>query len=199
MSAIAPLSAEDRKWLLRLARRTLEHLEPRGSEIPEESVLVAGQIPEPVLDPRGAFVSLHAGGALRGCIGYVRPVAPLYRSVIENAVNAARCDPRFEPVRPDEVAGLEIEISAMRPPREIQDANEVQVGRDGLIVSRKGRRGLLLPQVAAEYGWDREAFLQHTCRKAGLPDDAWRKPDTRIETFSAEVFSEEDYDDLSFL
>ncbi len=192
MSETRALDDKDKQWLLALARRTLEHMKPSGSKTPDEKTLTGGAIPPAALPPRGAFVTLHeaAGGELRGCIGYVAPVEPLYRAVIENAVNAARRDPRFPAVRPDEVAGLRIEISAMTPPREIRDIEEIEVGRDGLIVERGGARGLLLPQVASERGWDRETFLDHTCGKAGLPHSAWREGNVTIEAFSADVFSD---------
>jgi AmmeMemoRadiSam system protein A len=105
-------------------------------------------------------------------------------------VSAALRDPRFPPVRPDELESLHLEISVMSPIVPVTNVEEIEVGRDGLIISRGGAAGLLLPQVASEYGWDRETFLSQTCRKAGLPADAWRAPGTRIERFSAEVFSE---------
>jgi AmmeMemoRadiSam system protein A len=184
------LKAEERQWLLRLARKTLESLEPSGSRVPDEVQLVEGEIPMAVQAERGAFVTLHAGDDLRGCIGYVLPVAPLYRSVIENTVNAARRDPRFLPVTPGEVAGLRIEVSAMTLPHKIDGVADIRVGEHGLIVSRGGRKGLLLPQVATEYGWDAATFLSHTCQKAGLPFDAWQTGPVEIEVFTAEVFSE---------
>lgn len=142
--------------------------------------------------PAGAFVSLHAskGGDLRGCIGSIHPVAPLVQSVSSNAVNAATRDPRFYPVRSDELASLHIEISVMSPIEPLTNVDHIVIGRDGLIISRGSRAGLLLPQVATEYGWDAETFLRHTCMKAGLPHDAWRSPECRIERFSAEVFGE---------
>jgi AmmeMemoRadiSam system protein A len=191
MTTTASLTETDRRWLLGLARRTLERLAPTGATVPQERLLIEGDVPEATRQPRGAFVSLHTlGGDLRGCIGYVLPLGPLYRAVIENAVNAARRDPRFPPVAPREVAGLRIEISAMGTPETVKDIQEIEVGRDGLILSDGAARGLLLPQVATEYGWDRETFLDQTCRKAGLPIGAWRHGAARIERFSAEVFGE---------
>ena len=115
---------------------------------------------------------------------------PLYRAVASSAISAAFRDPRFFPVRKDEIGHLDLEISVMGPIEQVRDVNEIEVGRDGLIVSRGRFAGLLLPQVAGEYGWDRETFLDQTCLKAGLQPDAWRSPDTRIEKFAAEVFSE---------
>jgi AmmeMemoRadiSam system protein A len=190
MTDSTELGEHDRKWLLGLARRTLENLKETGSDKPPEDKVVTPPIPEAVLAPSGVFVTLHQQKTLRGCIGYVMPVMPLYRAVIENAVNAARGDPRFPPVSLEEVPTVWIEISVMSPPCAIQSIEEIQVGRDGLIVGSGFSRGLLLPQVAIEYGWDRQTFLTHTCQKAGLPPDAWRKEKTRIEIFSAQVFSE---------
>lgn len=143
--------------------------------------------------PSGAFVTLNErSGDLRGCIGSIEPVAPLWQAVRSSAISAAFRDPRFHPVSSKaELAGLVLEISVMSPIEEVADINEIEVGRDGLIVRKGMNAGLLLPQVAAEYGWDRETFLSQTCHKAGLPMNAWRQPGCRIEKFSAEVFSED--------
>lgn len=192
MNDTAILGESDRTWLLALARRALEALPASGAPEVSEIALAGHDIPKATQTARGVFVTLRRGGDLRGCIGYVMPVEPLYRAVIDNAVNAARRDPRFPPVPPSEVADLTIEISVMTVPEPVGDISEIEVGRDGLIVSRGYRRGLLLPQVATEYGWDRETFLSHTCRKANLPMDAWQSGDLRIERFSAQVFSEDD-------
>ena len=115
---------------------------------------------------------------------------PLYKAVATSAVSAALRDPRFYPVHVEEMLNLEVEISVMGPIEIVRNAEEIEVGRDGLIISRGRFAGLLLPQVATEYGWDRQAFLEQTCAKAGLPPASWRLPDTRIERFAAEVFSE---------
>ena len=135
-------------------------------------------------------MTLRKDGDLRGCIGSIRAMEPLYRAVASSAIAAAFRDPRFFPVRKDEIGHLELEISVMGPIEQVRDVNEIEVGRDGLIISRGRFAGLLLPQVASEYGWDRETFLDQTCLKAGLQPDAWRSPDTRIEKFAAEVFGE---------
>lgn len=186
-----PLTTDDKKWLLGLARKVLEALPEQGESVPDLSSLSLGDIPESVKPQQGAFVTLHTlEGQLRGCIGYVTPVAPLYRTVVENTVNAARRDPRFPPVKPSETSDIEIEISAMTPPREIDSIDEIEVGKHGLIINRGLMRGLLLPQVATEYGWDKETFLNHTCLKAGLPETAWKDDRVKIEVFSADVFSE---------
>ena len=140
-------------------------------------------------EPRGAFVTLTKNGSLRGCIGYIEAVMPLAQAVRQCAVYAATEDPRFPRVAAREVKDLKIEISVLTPARRIDDPKLVEVGKHGLIMSRDGRRGLLLPQVASEYHWGREEFLSQTCLKAGLPADAWKKGAT-IEVFEAIVFRE---------
>jgi AmmeMemoRadiSam system protein A len=180
------LSQDQRQQLLQIARKSIEAgLNGRRAELD----VVA--LDEDLKRPSGAFVSLHSpGGDLRGCIGSIGAVAPLCDAVAENARNAAFRDPRFYPVRSEELARLHIEISVMSPIEPVEDVSQIEVGRDGLIISRGGRAGLLLPQVASERGWDRETFLAQTCAKAGLSADAWRAPGCRIEKFSAEVFGE---------
>jgi AmmeMemoRadiSam system protein A len=141
-------------------------------------------------EKRGAFVTLTRKGSLRGCIGYIVPVKPLAVTIQEMAGAAAFRDPRFNPVKKEEVNDLEIEISVLTPLQEIKDINEVEVGKHGLIIEKGTSSGLLLPQVATDYGWDRETFLTHTCKKAGLHENAWKDPDTKIKIFSAEIFHE---------
>ena len=180
------LNREQRNRLLRIARETIEAaLDGRRVELTPES------FDEELRRPAGAFVTLTKEGDLRGCIGSIHPVAPLYRAVSDSAINAAFRDPRFFPLNREEWAQIEIEISVMGPIEIVKDAEEIMVGRDGLIVSRGRNAGLLLPQVATEYGWDRAHFLSQTCVKAGLPPDSWRLPDCRIERFAAEVFNEQ--------
>lgn len=176
------LSAEDKERLHRLARQTIE-AKCRGEKA------AAIETSSPLLqEHRGAFVTLKKHGELRGCIGHVSGDRPLAQTVAAMAAAAAFEDPRFLPVTQDELADLEIEISVLTPPRQINNVDEIQVGVHGIILQQGGRSGLLLPQVASEYGWDRETFLQQTCRKAGLPSDAWKDQQTRIYIFSAEVF-----------
>jgi AmmeMemoRadiSam system protein A len=139
-------------------------------------------------EPRGVFASLYLHGELRGCVGYVLPTCTVYRAVAETARAAAFDDNRFPPVTKEEAPHLEIELSILSPPRPIR-AEEIEIGRHGLIVSWHGRRGLLLPQVPVERAWDRTTFLEQTCRKAGLPLDAWQKI-AAIEAFTAEVFGD---------
>jgi AmmeMemoRadiSam system protein A len=180
------LNQEQRTQLLRIARQSIEAV--LGGERP---ALDVSTIDDELKRPSGAFVTLHTkAGDLRGCIGSIQAVAPLYEAVSSSAIHAAIRDPRFHPVTAAELASLQVEISVMSPIVPVRDVSEIEAGRDGLIISRGGRAGLLLPQVASEYGWDRETFLAQTCVKAGLSHDAWRSPETRIERFSAEVFSE---------
>lgn len=138
---------------------------------------------------RGVFTSLYLHGELRGCVGYVLPVSSVYRAVAETARAAAFEDTRFYPVTEEEAPLLSIELSILSPPQPIH-TDAVEVGRHGLLISQGGRRGLLLPQVPVEHQWDRITFLEQTCRKAGLPIDAWKKGAV-IEAFTAEVFGEE--------
>ena len=144
-------------------------------------------------DAGGVFVSLHVitgdgERELRGCLGTLQLREPLARAVNRMAVAAATRDPRFPPVRPEELTDLEIEISVLTVPRPLDSPDDLVLGRHGLHVSRGEHRGLLLPQVATEHGWDREQFLAQACVKAGLPEDAWRDAGTRVEYFSADVF-----------
>lgn len=178
----AEYSAEERKQLLRLAHESVgAALEGRTLKVQPPS--------EHLSEKRGAFTTLHLNGRLRGCIGYVIAVNPLYETVIETAAAAAFDDPRFAPVTSEEAAKLQIEISVLSPMFPIKP-EDVVVGKHGLMISYQGRRGLLLPQVPIEWGWDREDFLRELCFKAGLPGDAWQRGAT-LEAFTAEVFGEE--------
>jgi len=137
----------------------------------------------------GVFVTLHYRKKLRGCIGILTAPGPLFETIQECAASAATADPRFTPIAPSELEEMAIEISVLSPPELLKDLNQIDVGVHGLIISQHGRRGLLLPQVATEYHWDRETFLAQTCRKAGLPLDAWQKG-AEIMVFTAFVFAE---------
>lgn len=183
------LTESEQAALLALARCTLEfYLREGRMPVPAEVALE----PTPAMrEARGAFVTLQKEGALRGCIGDLSGRSPLYRTVMENAVSAAVRDPRFDPVRRDELAGLDIEISALTPPREVDSPLDFEPGRHGIVMTRNGRRAVFLPQVASEQGWDREQTLAHLSRKAGLPEDAWRTG-ARFEVFEARVFGEHD-------
>ncbi|MHC1744080.1 MAG: AmmeMemoRadiSam system protein B [Syntrophobacteraceae bacterium] len=178
------LSREEKETLLTLARQTIE-ARCQGKPAPKPEAA------SPRLkEPRGAFVTLHKKGELRGCIGHIVGARPLVESVAEMAEAAAFQDPRFSSVRTEEVRELEIEISALTPMQRISDPKEVEIGRHGLYMKRGGRSGLLLPQVATEQGWDRTQFLESTCRKAGLDRDAWKDASTEIYIFSADIFRE---------
>jgi AmmeMemoRadiSam system protein A len=176
------LSAGDKELLHQIARTAIES-KLRGEPLP------AFEITSPVLkEKRGGFVTLKKQGRLRGCIGYIQAVKPLYQTVEEMALAAAFNDHRFPPLRVDELPELELEISVLTPLEQIRNIQEIEVGRHGLYLQRGGMSGLLLPQVATEYNWDRLTFLQQTCLKAGLPPGAWQDEDTRIYTFSADIF-----------
>jgi AmmeMemoRadiSam system protein A len=178
-----PLTREEELICLKLARQALEHYFETGR--PLRSPVKSGTLKE----KRGAFVTLTVDGELRGCIGYPLPVKPLDETVIEMAVAAATQDTRFEPVPPNELKKLKIEISVLGLPEPVSDPDKVQVGCHGIIVSKGFYKGLLLPQVPVEYGWDRETFLSHGCLKAGLPPEEWKKG-AKLEVFTAQVFSE---------
>jgi uncharacterized protein len=179
--ASGEFSPEERVILLRLAHESiLSALEKRELQVKAPSPHLA--------EPRGVFTSLYLKGELRGCVGYALPTGPLYRAVAETARAAAFEDARFYPVTRDEAPDLEIELSILSPPNEIA-TDAIEVGRHGLLITMAGHRGLLLPQVPAERGWDRVTFLEQTCRKAGLPLDAWQHG-AKIEAFTAEVFGE---------
>jgi AmmeMemoRadiSam system protein A len=137
---------------------------------------------------RGAFVTLQKRGQLRGCIGYIEGHGPLHNTIKEMAEAAAFRDPRFSPVKEKELPELDIEISVLTPLKRIKDVNEIQVGTHGIYIKKGWSSGLLLPQVATEYGWDRQTFLEHTCQKAGLPPAGWKEKDAEIYIFSADIF-----------
>ena len=180
------LTADEKKLLLTIARETVETFVREGRK-PDFQIQSAR-----LLADGAAFVTLHKqpDHQLRGCIGQIVAQMPLWECVREMAVAAATQDPRFSRVHEKELSQLTIEISVLTPPEKVKDVNEIKVGEHGLIMSRGWSRGLLLPQVPTEWGWDRDMFLQQTCRKAGLPGDCWRDPETTIERFSALVFAE---------
>lgn len=172
-------SSEERALLLHWAHESiLSALEDRQISLTPPGAHLA--------EPRGVFTSLHLEGDLRGCVGYVLPVAPLYQAVADTARSAAFEDSRFCPVTLEEARRLEVELSILSPPKPIAPG-EIEVGRHGLLIGMAGQRGLLLPQVAVQYNWDRVMLLEQTCRKAGLPRDAWLKG-ASVEAFTAEVF-----------
>jgi len=181
-TAIGEYSAEERSEMLRWAREAV-------SAAVLGEALGTGAPTEHLGERRGAFTSLHTNRKLRGCIGFVEPLYPLWQTVYETARAAATQDPRFLPIGADELTHLAVEISVISALRPIEPCH-VEVGKHGLLISRGNRRGLLLPQVAAGAGWTAEEFLAQTCIKAGLPPDTWRAG-AKVEAFTAEVFGEE--------
>ena len=177
------LSELDRAAVLRLARTAVMdavsgHKLPH--EIPNDGIFAERQ---------GVFVTLRAGRRLRGCIGVIQPDEPLGDSIVKCAISAALHDPRFPPIRLDELDELQIEVSLLSPMTAMK-VQEIELGRHGLLVCSGARRGLLLPQVAIEHNLSADQFLEEACRKAELPRDAWRDPDTQLFGFTCEVFSD---------
>jgi len=175
---------DDRRRLLAIARRALEARVRREYEPALETQRGALDI------QCGAFVSIHCERELRGCLGRLGDDWPIARVVAHLGRAVADSDPRFAPVTIEDLETLSIEVSALSPEREVHSVQDIEIGRHGLIIERRHRRGLLLPQVATEHGWNVETFLEHTCLKAGLPPDAWTH-DARILIFEAEVFGED--------
>ena len=178
------LSDSEKQFLLRLARQSIE-CAVLGQNMPTI------KITQPALrEQSGAFVTLHEDHELRGCIGYVDAIKPLFETVQEAAAKAALDDPRFSPVSPEELAQVEIEISVLSPLKTIRSIDEIEIGKHGLVAELGHYRGLLLPQVATSAGWDKRMFVQQTLRKSGIPHDLWHHNDLKIFSFTAEIFSE---------
>jgi len=185
------ISEEEGKFLVKIAREAIEtYIKDRKIiNVPEDT-------PDTLKEIMGAFVTLNKDGLLRGCIGYPEPIKPLVNAVIEVAISAAVNDPRFSPVNSGELENLDVEVSVLTKPEliEVEKPEEyidkVQIGKDGLIIERGPYRGLLLPQVPTELGWNVEEFLYNTCVKANLPADCWIYPDVKIYKFNSEIFSE---------
>ena len=177
------LTEEEQKELLRIARDTIvEYVTTQG--IP--ALITAS----PGLNLHsGCFVTIKKQGELRGCIGNFVSDQPLYQLVQEMAIAAATRDPRFYPMKKDDLDDFTIDISVLSPLARAHSVEEIQVGVHGIYIVKGSYRGVLLPQVATEYGWDRDQFLQHTCIKAGLPQNAWQG-ECEIYIFSAQVFGE---------
>jgi len=174
-----PFTNDDKNTLLSIAKSAIREFVINKKRIDID-------VKNPVLKSDGAvFVTIKKDGLLRGCIGHVRPVMPLYQSVISNAISACSSDPRFEPVKSEELNDISIEISILSPLKKVRDINEIEVGRHGLVIRKGFYSGLLLPQVATEYGWDREKFLKQVSLKAGLYEDAWKDSDIYI--FTADI------------
>ena len=181
---MCPLDDSAQAYLLQTARSTIEAYLRSGIR----------PVPDPpstdeLLQKKGAFVTLYHRGRLRGCVGYVLPLTPLYRVVAECAVSAAAEDTRFRPLELTDLPDTEIELSILSGLDEVKSPSEIEIGMHGLLISHESRRGLLLPKVAVEHGWTPEEFFEQTCRKAGLPLLAWKRG-ARIERFTAMVFRE---------
>lgn len=176
------LTDEEKAYLKDLVRRSIAaRLRPGGEPLPEPPT-------DTLRQPYGAFVTLKKDDCLRGCIGHIIGDKPLFQTIAEMAQAAAFQDPRFPPVTAAEEAALAVEISILSPLEPCPDPELIEPGRHGLLVALGSRSGLLLPQVATEWGWDRPTFLAQTCAKAGLPASAWRDPQCEIYWFQAEVF-----------
>jgi uncharacterized protein len=178
------LNAKEKAALLNIARKAIEtyvctsknYIEPR-----EEKALNRRN---------GCFVSIKQGGQLRGCIGNFQSELPLFREVAEMAIASASKDPRFYPLKEEDLQDITLEISVLSPLKKSDSIDQIEIGKHGIYLEKGYYRGVLLPQVAAEYGWDRETFLSQTCLKAGLPANAWQAEDTEIYIFSAQIFSD---------
>ena len=178
------LSHEQKKFLLNLARETIKaRLDNCDLDIDQSQ--------DDVYDQKtGGFVTLHKNGQLRGCIGYVIAHKSLFDTIIDMANDAAFDDPRFPPVNKTELSEIDVGISILSELIRVINIEEIEIGRDGLLIRNNFSSGLLLPQVATEWKWDKITFLEQTCMKAGLSGNCWKKPDTEIFRFSAEIFSE---------
>lgn len=179
-----PLKEEEKKALLAIARKAVINKIEGKEEPPSTGVKALER-------QGGAFVTIHKKGNLRGCIGVFESGLPLYETIANMAVNAAFKDPRFSALEASEVADVDFEISVLSPLKEIKDISEIEIGRHGIYITKGLYRGVLLPQVATEYGWDVETFLSHTCMKAGLPMNEWKRG-VKIEIFSAQIFREKE-------
>jgi uncharacterized protein (TIGR00296 family) len=185
------LTQSEGDFLLKLARTAIE------SYVLDGKVIIAPRSPSPILkENMGVFVTLHINGELRGCIGYPEPVKPLLNALIEVAIGAATGDPRFSPLNSHELEKIHVEVSVLTLPelivtdRPSEYLEKIDVGHDGLIIEKGLFRGLLLPQVPVEWGWDTEEFLANTCLKAGMTPDCWLQEGVKIYSFQSQIFNE---------
>ena len=179
------LSAEEKKILLEASRNSIK------SVFTGEKIEEPDYVKHPVFNIHaGAFVTLMQFGTLRGCIGYIISDQPLWQTVCEAAVHASQNDPRFPPVRQSEIKNLEIEISILSEPFPLKSYDEIEIGKHGLILSEKGRRGLLLPQVPIEHHMNRDQYLDAICQKSGFPAGYWRGKFLNLSSFTATIFCE---------
>jgi AmmeMemoRadiSam system protein A len=176
------LSADEKAFLHKIAQEAI------AAEYSGEKAKNHPVVSTTLKERRGAFVTLRKNGRLRGCIGHIQARLPLAETIKKMARAAAFEDPRFPPLDAEELDEVNIEISVLTPLRRVADVKEIEIGKDGIYINKDYHAGILLPQVASEQGWDRDAFLEHTCMKAGLPKDAWKNPDTEIYLFSADIF-----------
>ncbi len=181
-------SKDEKKLLLQIARGSISEEIKKG-----ERTAFGDNYPQHIKEKYGVFVTLTIDDDLRGCIGYILGFSPLYEQVYDAAKKAAFEDPRFAPLSAEEFESIEIEISVLSVPKRIKSIDEIKIGKHGLIIEKETHHGLLLPQVAVKYNWNREEFLDHTCQKAGLRKHDWKSPQTKIEIFSASIFSEKEF------
>jgi MEMO1 family protein len=175
----SPYTEAEKRELLSIARKAITEFVTNGKTLEVD-------MKNPKLRTDGAvFVTIREKGSLRGCIGHVQAIMPLYQSVIKNAVAASSSDPRFPPMTKDELQDIDIEISVLSPMQKLKDVKNIEIGKHGLVIRKGSQSGLLLPQVATEQGWDRLTFLKHLCMKAGLPEYAWK--DAELYSFTAEI------------
>jgi AmmeMemoRadiSam system protein A len=182
------LTKEEKRALLKIARSAIQ------SALGDKPFQQKEYTNETLQRRSGVFVTLRIGENLRGCIGYVEPLFPLTQATHEAAVKAAMEDPRFVPMTLSELASITIEISVLSPLSELFDQTKIEIGKHGLVIDAGFRRGLLLPQVATEYGWDRTQFLKHTALKAGLSSDAWKRKEVKLFTFTVDKFDESEFE-----
>lgn len=178
-------SLNEKKELLALARDTIVHFLAHGKKKYPKTNNPG------FMEKRGVFVTLHNHGDLRGCIGYPLPIKPLMEAIVDNAISSATEDYRFHSVTSDEMPDIDIEISILTVPQKVKSYQEIEIGRDGIIISKGFMKGLLLPQVPVEQDWNIEEYISWGCRKAGLPPDEWQRG-VEIETFQGIVFGEKE-------
>ena len=184
------LTNEEKRTLLKIARSAI------ACALESKTLPTLNSQSEALNHRSGIFVTLRIGEDLRGCIGYIEPLFPLAHATQEIAVKAAMEDPRFMPLTQSEFDKITIEISVLSPLEELIDTETIEIGKHGLVIDAGYRRGLLLPQVATEYDWDRRQFLKQISLKAGLPPDAWKRKEVKLFTFTVEKFDESEFASL---
>src|ERR1035437_3091146 len=181
------LTIEEKREILGIARRTMESYVENGI------ITKYTTQNENLKQHAGAFVTLHSRGKLRGCIGLIESNKPLYQTIVEMAIESSSSDPRFEPVKPEELKDMEIEVSVLFPKKRVESLDEIELGKHGVIVKRGYASGVFLPQVASETGWSKEEFMRNLCEgKAGLPPDCYKDEGTEVYIFEAQVFNEKE-------